>query len=486
MAHNDVTIRFQDVNFAYSRKVLLDDASFSVRADSRVALMGQNGAGKSTMFKLITGELKPDHGQVSVTPKEATIATARQVMNVKYLDMTVRDFFQDAFSQTLYHLDKLIADVLEVVNLDIDIEKKVRDFSGGQQARLLLAHALIQNPEILLLDEPTNNLDQEGIDHLTTFLIMYPKTCIVISHDAEFLNAFTDGVLYLDSFTHKVEQYSGNYNDVVEEIAARVRKEQLLNVRAEKDIKRLKAQAGVFAHKGGKLRSVAKRMREAAQEAEESKVEVRREDATIRPFTIPVQTFDSSFDGKIATIHSVSVVKNGKPVTKKLDLAVRRDTHVLVSGPNGIGKSTFLKSLVSGHLSGTFADGLSVGDYRQDFSNLAGEQKAYDCLWEVMELKSDEALRATASRFLLNGPALDQTVNELSEGQKGLLSFARLVLQKPGLLILDEPTNHINFRHLPVIASCLDEYKGAMILVSHYVDFVKKIRIDEEIDLSKI
>ncbi|MBT6757512.1 MAG: ABC-F family ATP-binding cassette domain-containing protein, partial [Candidatus Jacksonbacteria bacterium] len=275
MSNNSVVLRFSDVNFAFDRKAIFDEVNFSVRDNSKIALMGQNGAGKSTLFKMVTGELKPDEGGVFVTPAESTVAVSKQVMDPKYLDGTVREYFESAFNEKKYELDKLIKDVFEVVNIDIDVTKKVRELSGGQQARMLLAHALIQSPDILLLDEPTNNLDQEGIGHLTAFLVMYPKTCIVISHDAEFLNVFTDGVLYLDAFMRKVEQYTGNYHDVVEEITARVKKEQLLNVRAEKDIKRLKAQAGVFAHKGGKLRGVAKKMREAAAEAEEGKVDVR-------------------------------------------------------------------------------------------------------------------------------------------------------------------------------------------------------------------
>jgi ATP-binding cassette subfamily F protein 3 len=179
------------------------------------------------------------------------------------LPFSVRDYFATAFTEKKYNLDKLIGDVFEIVNVDLPLEKKVREFSGGQQARLLLAYALIQNPDILLLDEPTNNLDQAGIEHLTGFLMMYEKTCIVISHDADFLNAFSDGVLYLDVFKHKIEQYSGNYYDVVEEIKNRIERENLQNARMQTQIKEKRAQAEVFAHKGGKLRAVAKRMREA-------------------------------------------------------------------------------------------------------------------------------------------------------------------------------------------------------------------------------
>lgn len=488
MAHDNVILRFSDVSFAYDHgKQILDEASFSVRQGSRITLMGQNGAGKSSLFTLITGEAKPNEGGIYFTPKDATIAIARQVMPREYLDLTVREYFATAFADIRYNLDKLIKDVFKVVNIDLPIDRKVREFSGGQQARLLLAHALIQEPDILLLDEPTNNLDQEGIDHLTGFLMLYEKTCIVISHDADFLNAFSDGVLYLDVFTHKVEQYTGNYYDVVEEIKNRIERENLQNARMQSQIKEKRSQAEVFAHKGGKLRAVAKRMREAAEEAEENIVDVRQEDKTIREFIIPCQEFDRFFDGKVLELQLVSALKNGSFVNKEVNLSVRKNTHVLIAGPNGIGKSTLLEKIAAGSGEGfLISKDITVGYYKQDFSNFDFQQKAFDALKAVMGKFDEHVLRSTAAGFLLDGKLLDQPIVALSEGQKGLLSFCRLVLLKPGLLILDEPTNHINFRHLPIIAQALDEYQGAMLMVSHIPEFVKQIRIDQTIDLASL
>lgn len=488
MTETSTIIRFSDVTLEYrAGKPILDEVNFSVRQGSRITLMGQNGAGKSSLFKLIIGELQPNAGAINITPKDATIAIAHQVMPPKLATLSVRDYFATAFKEKKYNLDRLIEDVFEVVNVKLSLDKKVSEFSGGQRARLLLAYALIQNPDILLLDEPTNNLDQAGIEHLTGFLMMYEKTCIVISHDADFLNAFSDGVLYLDAFTHKVEQYTGNYYDVVKEIKNRIQRENQQNARMQAEIKEKRSQAEVFAHKGGKLRAVAKRMREAAEEAEENVVEVRQEDRTIRQFTIPFQEFDKHFDGKILEITSVSAVKNHKMTAKKFDLTVRKNYHVLIAGPNGIGKTTLLEKLALGQGEGfKLAKDAVVGYYKQDFSNFDFDQKTFDALKDAMAKYDEHALRATAAGFLLDGKLLDQPIVALSEGQKGLLSFCRLVLLRPGLLILDEPTNHINFRHLPIIAQALDQYEGALILVSHIPDFVAKIRIDETIDLATI
>lgn len=485
MANDSVVLRFSDVSFEYEHdRKLLEEASFSVRTGSRITLMGQNGAGKSTIFKLITGELKPTIGSVYRTPSDATIAIARQVMPKELLPHTVREYFATAFSEQKYNLDKLIADVLEVVQLKVALDAVVNNLSGGQQARLLLAHALIQHPDILLLDEPTNNLDQAGIEHLTGFLMMYDKTCLVISHDADFLNAFTDGVLYLDVFTHNVEQYTGDYTTVVEEIKNRIERENLQNARMAAQVREKRAQAEVFAHKGGKLRSVAKRMREAAEEAEEQMVSVRQEDKTIRPFTIPVQEFDRHFDGKLITFSEITALNNHTVVRKPLNLTVRKGTHLLLAGPNGTGKSTLLAKLAAGGSpEASIAPEVRIGTYKQDFSNLDPNEIAYDTLKAVMDRPDEHELRSAAAGFLLTSKLLASPIRALSEGQKGLLSFCRLVLQKPGLLLLDEPTNHINFRHLPILAAALDEYAGGMVLVSHIPEFVSKVRIDEVIDL---
>lgn len=254
MAKNETILKFENVSFEYGHnKPILDEVSFTVRRDSKITVMGQNGGGKSTIFQLITKGLKPELGNVGLSGG-INIAIARQVIPHDELDLPVRDFFEKAFEDSvkaglrkkegkIYDLDPKIDKVLEVVNLKAPGEIKtriVRSFSGGQQARLLLASALIQDPDLLLLDEPTNNLDKGGIEHLTEYLQDYTKTVIVISHDADFLNAFTDGVLYLDVFTKKVEQYVGNYFDAVEQITARVERENRKNARLSKHIQEKK------------------------------------------------------------------------------------------------------------------------------------------------------------------------------------------------------------------------------------------------------
>jgi ATP-binding cassette subfamily F protein 3 len=228
-------------------------------------------------------------------------------------------------------------------------------------------------------------------------------------------------------------------------------------------------------------------MREKAEELEDEIVEVRREDKTIRPFKIPVQ---DDFTGPCIEINNFTIMKNGKITNKKSQIVLKRNQHLLLKGPNGIGKSTLLETLARGDSDGVkIYNGIRVGYYRQDFSTLDFDHTVHESLSEALlasgEKLNEEYMRAVASGFLITGELIKTRVGNLSEGQKGLVAFARLVLQKPGLLILDEPTNHINFRHLPIIAKALSEFQGAMILVSHVPEFVEQIRIDETLDLDK-
>ena len=486
MGREESVIRFEKVSFGYGHnKPILEEVDFPIRRGMKMAVMGQNGAGKSTLFSLMTSELKPESGLIHVS-RGMRVATAPQVIPRDQLSLTVREFFQKCFAQPVYDIDPRIDEVLEVVNLKHHEKlhnRVMKSFSGGQTARLLLASALIQNPDLLLLDEPTNNLDTNGIEHLTKFLVEYPKTCIVISHDAEFLNAFTTGVLYLDVFTRKVEQYPGNYRDVLRDISARIDRENRKNAQLEKKIQENKDKANFFAQKGGKMRLVAKKMRTEVEEMEEAKVDVRKEDKTIRSFTIPAQ---EHLSGVVLALSAYTILKGKKIAKKKANISLRKNQHLLLKGPNGIGKSTLLEHIAYGTFEGIgITKGVKLGYYRQDFSTLDFEQTVFETLRQAQGKPDEERLRATAAGFLLTADVMQTKIGSLSEGQKGLVAFASLVLARPGLLILDEPTNHINFRHLPVIAKALDAYQGAMILVSHVPEFVAQIRVDDILDLEK-
>lgn len=468
MAQDNVVIRFDGVSFAYDEKrTILDEASFSVRRNSIVTIIGQNGAGKSTIFKLLLGRLKPRSGKVNLETG-ATVGIAEQMIPSDKLQLSVLEYFKTALPDKEYGIEGNIYKVLKTVSLEVPLTKPVSDLSGGQKARLLLAYALISDPDVLLLDEPTNNLDKTGIEFLTAFLMNYKKTCIVISHDADFLNCFTDGVLNLDVHTHKVEQFVGNYYDVTEEIAAKLERDRMLNARLEKSIKDRFEKVNKLGGKSIAMNQLARRIREDIAEDREEMVDMRKEDKTIPDFMIPNQ----EFVGSILKLH--------QPVRMELS----KGSRLLVKGPNGIGKSTLLKAIVAG-VGAEVNPKTRVGYYSQDFSELNFKQTAFESLMEVSLVKKAEVIYAAAGRFMLTGEILRNKIGSLSEGQKGLLCYARFMVQEPGLLILDEPTNHINFRHIPVIAKAINSYSGPVMLVSHLPEFVEKIKDLAELDLAK-
>lgn len=480
----EAVLRFEDVTFNHGEsKPILFESNFVVRKGSKLTLMGQNGAGKSTLFSMIMGELAPEEGRI-ITGQGLHIAIAKQFISHTKWHLTVREFLESAFTEKIYDIDKRAVSIFETVALTVSLDKEIKELSGGQKGRLLIAQALIQDPDILLLDEPTNNLDKAGIQLLTDFMKSYTKTVIVISHDADFLNSFTHGVLYINTQEYKVEQYVGNYFKVVEEIKRAVERAERANSQLEKEIQNNKDKVNFFALKGGKMRKLAAKLKDEIEELEDSKVDVRKEDRTIRPFTIPCQ---EDIGSVIVKFDSVEVLHDGKPVKRTVSVELRKGDKLHIVGPNGIGKTTLLEKIAKRAEKGVMIqDGITVGYYRQDFSTLDFEKSAYQELAKVLKKLDDQLLRKVAASMLLGASQLAAKIGLLSEGQKGLLMFAYLRLQQPGLLILDEPTNHINFRHLPVIAEALKAYTGPMIIVSHVHEFVKEIGITETLDLGKL
>ena len=258
----------------------------------------------------------------------------------------------------------------------------------------------------------------------------------------------------------------GNYYDVMEEIAAKLERDRKQNARLEKSVKDRFTKINKLGGKSVAMSQLARRIRKDIDEDLEGSIELRREDKTIPQFTIPCQEYVGY------------VIRIKKPIETELG----KGNRLMIKGPNGIGKSTLLRAVLSGE-SADINPQIRIGYYSQDFSELDFEQTVYDALISVSESKQNEDIYKAGARFLLTGDILTTKVGSLSEGQKGLLCYARLFLQHPGLLILDEPTNHINFRHIPVIANAVNEYEGPIIFVSHLAEFFEKIENVRELDL---
>ena len=324
----------------------------------------------------------------------------------------------------------------------------------------------------------------------------YQGTVIVISHDENFLNSFTHGILYVNVQNQTVEQYVGNYFKAVEEIKARMEREIRANEMLEREIQDKKDKVNFFAHKGGKMRALAAKLKEEYEEAEENKIDVRKDDRTIKKFTIECQ---EEIGAVLMTIRSLELLKEGGVVRKNVSTQeLRKGDKLQIMGPNGIGKTTLLEKIakinVINHdknqhtpLEGVeINEKVKIGYYRQDFSTLDFSKTALQSLEEAYDGNNIEFIRKTAATFLLSGKELASKVGDLSEGQKGLLMFAYLTLLKPGILILDEPTNHINFRHIPIIQEALKNFQGAMIIISHVNNFIRGVGVNKSVDLGKL
>ena len=501
-------LSFSDLVFYYHEtKPILKEANANIRRGQKLTLMGPNGAGKSTLFSMIIGENKPIDGRI-ILGNNLKISLAKQFIPHIYWEKSVREFLLDSFGEEknkIYDIDKKAEEIFSVVNFfaihkpkNITnkkeeaiylLDKKIKELSGGQKGKLLICQALISKPDILLLDEPTNNLDKEAVRLLTEFMRNYDGTILCISHDENFLNSFTHGILYINTQNNKLEQYVGNYFKALEEIKRQIEREKREVAQQEKKIQENKDKVNFFAHKGGKMRKLAAKLKDEYEEMEDNITDERKEDKTIRDFNIKINEDDKEIlGGVIIEIESLELLKEGEPVNQKINkIELRKGDKLQILGPNGIGKTTLLEKIANRKANGVkIKDAITIGYYRQDFTTLDFSKTAYEELSKVFKRLDNHHLRSTAAGFLLSGKELSNQIGFLSEGQKGLLMFCYLTLLEPGILILDEPTNHINFRHTPVIAEAIKNYEGVVIIVSHVNDFIRKIGVNQTLDLGKL
>ena len=510
-------IDFQNVEKIYSQIPVLNKVSFRINPNERVGLVGPNGAGKSTIFNMITGEITPDSGSV-ILPKNMRIACMKQQLPECSDDITLLDFTADAIaelkdiSREIHEIEHELNDngsltaerknsllkrhgvlqstyeSLGAYNLKSDAEaalsnlgfatsdfnKPLKKFSGGWQMRAMLARVLISNPDILLLDEPSNYLDIPAVEWLCKFLKSYAGTLLLISHDRFLLRKLTNITIEVNS--GMVTRYAGDYD-----FYKNAREERIANLMSakrntdrkkehlEKIIDRFRAKSSKAAQ--------AKSWQKALDKIED--VEVMQDisyNGVIR-FPEPPPCGSEAF--RIENIHFA--YPDNPPIFSDVSLAVDTGDKVAFVGYNGMGKTTLLK-LIVGKLApndGKVVIGHNIifGYQAQEFNDiLVPEQSAYDAV--RANLRAGDSLNNVMNvlgAFGFSGEAASKPCKVLSGGEKIRLSFARIFVNPPNLLILDEPTTHLDISARELLQNALKEYKGTVCIVSHDIEFVRNV-----------
>lgn len=478
---NDITLRI-------GGRLLLEGASVHLPAGQRIGLVGRNGAGKSTLLRLIRDDLQPDQGDVKkrsqitigwvaqeapggeVTPHEAVLAADEkraQALNDAERAETPDDIAdaQTRLADMGAHAAPARAStILRGLGFDEAAQhRSLSSFSGGWRMRVALAAALFAEPDLLLLDEPTNHLDLEATLWLETYLRRYPHTLLLVSHDRDLLNRVPERIVHLDAL--KLTAYTGGYDDF-----ERIRREKqalLEKERVKVEAKRRHMQAFVdrFRYKASKARQAQSRLKALAkldpvtQILDDPGVRLSFPETDIPP--PPLMTFDH-----------VAAGYDGKVVLDRLDLRIDPDDRIALLGANGNGKSTFAK-LIARKLKPMQGEiirppKLDVGYFAQhQIEDLTPTETSLDHLARLLPEKRTEQLRAHLGRFGLGQDRAELQVGQLSGGEKARLTFALLSSGQPQVLVLDEPTNHLDIDSREALVQAVNDFKGAVILVSH-------------------
>jgi ATP-binding cassette subfamily F protein 3 len=479
-----------DLSLRIAGRLLLDGASARIPDGARVGLIGRNGIGKTTLFRAIMGEMPLEHGSIAV-PARARIGRLAQeapdgpeslIEVVLSADAertrllaeaeTAHDPHRIAEVQTrladlgAHAAPARAASILAGLGFDADMQqRRCTDFSGGWRMRVALAAVLFSEPDLLLLDEPTNYLDLEGTLWLTDHLARYPRTVIVISHDRDLLDDAVDWILHVDA--GKLMLYRGGYTSFARQRAEKQALDAKHAKKQEAERKHLQAFVDRFKAKATKARQAQSRVKRLA------KMEpiVALVNDEVRPIVFPPPA--KMLSPPIIALDKVSVgYEPGKPVLRRLSLRIDDDDRIALLGPNGNGKSTLAK-LLAGRLApegGTVTrpDRIEVAYFAQhQLDELIPEQSVYDHIRRLMLDAPEAKVRARAGNIGFSGGAADTVVASLSGGEKARLLLGIATFAGPHLLILDEPTNHLDIDSRAALTEAINDYPGAVILVSH-------------------
>ncbi|WP_379922752.1 ATP-binding cassette domain-containing protein [Erythrobacter sp. R86502] len=470
-------------------RAILERASATVPVGARVGLIGRNGAGKSTLMKALIGEIEPDDGEISkpsrakigyiaqeapsgsMTPEEVVLASAteRAELLAELETCTDMDRMGDVHERLLaidaYSAPARAAKILNGLGFDDEMQQRpVDSFSGGWKMRIALGALLFSEPDILLLDEPSNHLDLEATLWLENFLKSYPATLVVISHERDLLNKVVDHILHLQG--GQLTLYPGGYDAFEKQRAERAA--QIAAAKASQDAQRARLQDYV-ARNSARASTAKQAQSRAKMLAKMQPIAALAED--------PSLTFDfpdpAELKSPMITLdHAAVGYGEAPPILKRLSFRIDADDRIALLGRNGNGKTTLARLLASQL---TPAEGeinapgkLKVGYFTQyQVEELAGEETPLDLMNRAMEGQTAGAIRAQLGRFGFSGPRANQRVDKLSGGERARLALALITRDAPHLLILDEPTNHLDVDAREALIQALNNYTGAVILISH-------------------
>ncbi|CCM08691.1 TPA: ABC-F family ATP-binding cassette domain-containing protein [Streptococcus pneumoniae] len=505
-----IILQANKIERSFAGEVLFDNINLQVDERDRIALVGKNGAGKSTLLKILVGEEEPTSGEIN-KKKDISLSYLAQdsrfesentiydemlhVFNdLRRTERQLRQMELEMGEKSGEDLDKLMSDydrlsenfrqaggftyeadiraILNGFKFDESMwQMKIAELSGGQNTRLALAKMLLEKPNLLVLDEPTNHLDIETISWLENYLVNYSGALIIVSHDRYFLDKVA--TITLDLTKHSLDRYVGNYSRFVE------LKEQKLATEAKNYEKQQKEIAALedFVNRNLVRASTTKRAQSRRKQLEKME-RLDKPEAGKKAANMTFQSEKTS-GNVVLTVENAAVGYDGEVLSQPINLDLRKMNAVAIVGPNGIGKSTFIKSIVDQipFIKGEkrFGANVEVGYYDQTQSKLTPSNTVLDELWNDFKLTPEVEIRNRLGAFLFSGDDVKKSVGMLSGGEKARLLLAKLSMENNNFLILDEPTNHLDIDSKEVLENALIDFDGTLLFVSHDRYFINRV-----------